>query len=91
MEETQNENGKMEKEADKHPNEYEYSDADLNEMGECLIKAQKIQSDKKLYSMVKDYLDGKVNDINSLDDLRRKQKEVEMRDNEMEDAYNNEN
>lgn len=77
-----NENGKMMK--DMPTNEYEYSDAELHEMGECLLKAKEIQSDSKLYKIVMQAMNVKVDKIKSLDQLRAKQKEVEMRDNDME-------
>jgi len=82
------ESGKTPKEADKSPNEYEYTDVDLDEMGETLLRAKKIQADTTLYSMVMEHMNGKVKEINSLDDLRARQKEVELRDSDMDDAYN---
>lgn len=71
-------------------NEYEYSDEDLEEMGEALLKAQEIQSDPKLFKMVKQYLDGKVTKIRSLEDLRKRAKQIEMQDNDMKEAYSGE-
>jgi len=90
MEDIVSGNGKVAKESDAHPNEHEYSDYDLDEMGETLLKAQEIQSDPSLYAIVKEHLQKQVKRIRSLDDLRRVQKEVEMRDNEMEEAYSKE-
>ena len=82
-----NQNGKKVTEAQKSANEYEYSEADLHDMGECLLKAKEIQADPKLYKMVMQHLNMKVDKIMSLDDLRKKQKEIEMRDNDMAEAY----
>ncbi len=62
----------------------EYSEDQLHELGEVLLKAKDIEADPELFALVKEAMKGKVNKIKSLDDLRKKANSVskEERDNE---------
>lgn len=62
----------------------EYSEDQLHELGEVLLKAKDIEADPELLALVKEAMKGKVNKIKSLDDLREKANSVakEERDNE---------
>lgn len=64
----------------------EYSEEQLHELGEILLKAKDIEADAELLALVKGAMKGKVNKIKSLDDLREKANSVakEERDNEEE-------
>ena len=62
----------------------EYSEDQLHELGEVLLKAKDIEADPGLFALVKGAMKGKVDKIRSLDDLRKKANSVskEERDNE---------
>ena len=81
------ENGKMETSEGKSPEEHTYTSSDLQEMGEVLLKAKEIQSDKGMHDKVMGYLNSKVKKIKTLNDLRLRLREVETKDNEMIEAY----
>ena len=54
---------------------YEFSEEDLEEMGEALLKADEIRADSKIFRMVQDYLAEKGKRIEKLSDRREEKSE----------------
>jgi hypothetical protein len=63
----------------------EYSEDQLQEMGEILLKAKDIEADPELLAMVKEAMSGKAKKIRSLDDVKKKAADLQKEEMEEED------
>lgn len=57
---------------------YDFTEAELNEMGEVLLRADKITSDSKLHKLVIEHMKKKSERISKISDLRAKMANEEI-------------
>lgn len=57
----------------------EFTEEELDYMGEVLVKAEEIRADKKLYELVESHMKKRADQITSVADLRKKHQELALK------------